>query len=69
MASMCFLGPAQSVMDVTSMTAVYYYFLDEHVYLFTSIVSSGVGGGMILFSMMFYLLEPKLGSAVLHVIT
>ena len=61
LASGVFLGPAQSLMDVTSMTAVYHYFLDEHVYLFTSIVSSGVGGGMIVFSVIFFMLEPKLG--------
>ncbi|XP_063715765.1 uncharacterized protein LOC134843569 isoform X3 [Symsagittifera roscoffensis] len=61
LASGVFLGPAQSLMDVTSMTAVYHYFLDEHVYLFTSIVSSGVGGGMIVFSVIFFVLEPKLG--------
>ncbi|XP_075245015.1 uncharacterized protein LOC142339144 isoform X1 [Convolutriloba macropyga] len=61
LASGVFLGPAQSLMDVTSMTAVYHYFRDEQVYLFTSIVSSGVGGGMILFSTMFFLLEPSLG--------
>ena len=38
-----------------------FVFRDEQVYLFTSIVSSGVGGGMILFSTMFFLLEPSLG--------
>ena len=59
------LGPAQSLIDVTTMTAVYHFFVDKHVYLFTSIVSSGLGLGMILVSTLFIFLKPTFGT-LLH---
>ena len=44
-----------------SLTTVYHYFLDDKVTLATSIISSGIGLGMIAVSMTFKYIEPQIG--------